>query len=92
VADSAPEWNQNTDTLASFIAWRSATQHIENINQTVEALLGPICQFVCAEMKHQLANQSTTVKTLGLNDIKEREAETQKQIHHLTETVNKLRK
>jgi len=52
MADAAPEWDHDTDTLASFLAWRSATHHIENVNQTVEALLGPICQFVRAEMKH----------------------------------------
>ena len=56
MADGAPEWDHNMDTLASFLAWRSATHLIENINQTIEALLGLICQFVHAEMKHQLAN------------------------------------
>jgi len=71
VTGAAPEWDHDTDTLASFLAWRSASHHIENVNQTVEALLGPICQFVRAEMKHQLANQSTTVKIPSLNDIKE---------------------
>ena len=80
------------DTLASFLAWRSATHHIENVSQTVEALLGLICKFVCAEMKHQLANQSTTIKIPGLQDIKNREEEVQKQILTLTNTINKLTK
>ena len=89
-ADTAPEWDHDTDTLASFLAWRSATQQIENINQTVRALLSLICQFVCAKMKHQLANQSTTVKITGLQDIKNWEEETQKQILTLTNTINEL--
>jgi len=89
-AYAAPEWDHDMDTLASCLAWRSATHHIENVNQTVEALLGPICQFVRAEMKHQLANQSTTVKIPGLQDIKNREEETQKQILTLTNTINEL--
>ena len=79
-----------TDTLAGFIAWKSATHHKEHINHSIEALLGPICQFVRDEMKHQLANQSTTIRILGLQDIRTREEETQKQIHRLTETVDKL--
>jgi len=41
-------------------------------------------------MKHQLANQSTTVKIPGLQDIKNREEETQKQILTLTNTINEL--
>ena len=65
-ADAAPKVDHDTDSLASFLAWRSPTHHIENVNQTVKALLGPICQFVRAEMKHRLANQSTTIKILGL--------------------------
>jgi len=41
-------------------------------------------------MKHQLANQSTTVKIPGLQDIKNWEEETQKQILTLTNTINEL--
>jgi len=41
-------------------------------------------------MKHQLANQSTTVKIPGLQDINNQEEETQKQILTLTNTINKL--
>jgi len=89
-ADAAPEWDHDTDTLASFLTWRSATHHIENVNQTVDALIGLICQLVRAEMKHQLANQSTTVKIPGLQDIKKRREETQKQILTLTNTINEL--
>ena len=77
MVDAAPEWDHDTDTLVRFLAWRSATHHIKNVNQTVEALLSLICQFVRAKMKHQLANQSTTVKISGLNGIKEQEADTQ---------------
>ena len=80
------------DTLASFLACRPATHHIENINQTIEVLLCLICQFVRAEMKHQLANQSTTVKIPGLQDIKNREEEMQEQILTLTNTINELTK
>jgi len=66
MADAASEWDHDMDTLAIFLAWRSTTHHIENINQTIRALLSQICQFVRAEVKHQLANQSTTVKIPGL--------------------------
>jgi len=89
-ADAAPKCDHDTDTLASFLAWRSATHQIENVNQTVEALLSLLCQFVRAEMKHKLANQSTTVKIPGLQDIKNWEEETQKQILTLTNTINEL--
>jgi len=41
-------------------------------------------------MKHQLANQSTTVKIPGLQDIKNREEEMQKQNLTLTNTINEL--
>ena len=46
IADAAPEWDHDTDTLASFLAWRSATHHIENVNQIVEALLGYFSLYV----------------------------------------------
>ena len=86
----APEWDCNTDTLADFFAWKSANHLNEQINRTVEALLGPICQLVHDEMKHQLANQSTTVRIPGLQEVRTREEETEKQILCLTETVDKL--
>jgi len=49
-ADAAPKCDHDTDTLASFLAWRSATHQIENIHQTVEALLSLMCQFVRAKI------------------------------------------
>jgi len=51
-----------------------------------------MCQFVCEELKDQLSNQSTTVRIPGLQDIKNRVEETQKQIHTLNNTVNELTK
>jgi hypothetical protein len=90
--DYAPQWDRDTDTLAGFFAWKSATHHNENVKSTITALLGPICQFVRDEMKHQLANQTTTVSLSVLQDIKKREEETQKHILHLTETITELTK
>jgi hypothetical protein len=86
----APEWDRDTDTLASYLTWTSALHHSEQTNQTGDMLLGPICKFIREELKHQLASQSTTVRIPGLQDIKEHEEETQKQILHLTDTVTKL--
>jgi len=86
----APEWDRDTDTFAGFISWKSAPYHNEHINRSLEALLGPICQFFCDEMKHQLANQSTTIRIPGLQDIRTRKEEMQKQIICLTETIDKL--
>jgi len=86
----APEWDRDTDTLTGFIVWKSATHHNEHINHSVEALLGPIYQFVRNQMKYQLANQSTTVRIPGLQEIRTQEEETQKKILRLTETVDKL--
>jgi hypothetical protein len=88
--DYAPEWDRDTDTLAGFFAWKSAVHHNDNLKSTITSLLGPICQFVRDEMKHQLANQSTTIAIQALQESREREEETQKQIRHLTETVTKL--
>ena len=53
VDDFAPEWDHDTDTLASFLAWKSAQHHTERSNNTITALLGPICQFVRNEIRYQ---------------------------------------
>ena len=90
--DYAPEWDHDTDTLASFLTWKSAAHHNQETKRLIDAVLGPMCQFVRKEMKHQLSNQSTTVRIPGLQDIKNREEETQKQIRTLTNTVNELTK
>jgi hypothetical protein len=90
--DYAPEWDHDTDTLASFLTWKSAAHHNQQTKRLIDAVLGPMCQFVRDEMKCQLANQSTTVRIPGLQEIRDREAETQKQILHLTNTVNELTK
>ena len=90
--DYAPEWDHDTDTLASFLTWKSASHHNQQTKRLIDAVLGPMCQFVREELKHQLANQSTTVRIPGLQEIKNREEETQKQIHTLTHTVNELTK
>jgi len=90
--DYASEWDHDTDTLASFLTWKSATHHNQQTKRLIDAVLGPMCQFVCEELKHQLSNQSTTVRIPGLQDIKNREEKTQKPIHTLTNTVNELTK
>jgi len=88
--DYAPEWDHDTDTLASFLTWKSAAHHNQQTKCLIDTVLGPMCQFVREEMTHQLSNQSTTVRIPGLQDIKNREEETQKQIRTLTNTVNEL--
>jgi len=90
--DYALEWDHDTDTLASFLTWKSAAHHNQQTKRLIDAVLEPMCQFVREEMKHQLSNQSTTVRIPGLQDIKNPEEETQKQIRTLTNTVNELTK
>ena len=90
--DYAPEWDHDTDTLASFLTWKSAAHHNQQTKRLIDAVLGPMCQFVREELKHQLSNQSTMVRIPGLQDIKTQEAETQEQIRTLTNTVNELTK
>jgi len=90
--DYAPKWDHDTDTLASFLTWKSASHHNQQTKRLIDAILVPMCQFVREELKQQLANQSTTVRIPGLQDIKNREEETQQQIRTLTNTVNELTK
>jgi hypothetical protein len=90
--DFAPEWDHDTDTLASFLTWKSAQHHTESTTNTVTALLGPICEFVRTEVRYQLQKHSINVKLPELQDRKASEAETQKQILRLTETITELTK
>jgi len=86
VDDFAPEWDHDTDTLASFLAWKSAQHHTESSNNTITALLQPICQFVRNEIRYQLKNHSATLQ----REMKIQQMETQKQIRQLTETITNL--
>ena len=65
------DWDHDTDTLASFVAWKSELDHTTATNDTTERLLEPICRFIRAEMTHQFAKQSVTVKIPGLKEMKE---------------------
>jgi len=84
--DFAPEWDHDTDTLASFLAWKSAQHHTESSNNTITSLLEPICQFVRNEIRYQLKNHSTTLQ----HEMKNQQMETQKQICQLTATIANL--
>jgi hypothetical protein len=88
--DFAPEWDRDTDTLASFLAWKSAQHHTESSNNTITALLGPICEFVRNEVRYQLKKQVVTVKFPGLQEMKDSNMEMQKHILQLTEMITKL--
>jgi len=88
--DYAPDWDHDTDTLASFLAWKSELDHTTATNDTTERLLEPICRFIRAEMTYQFAKQSVTVKIPGLKEMKKRDLEMQKQISQLTNTITKL--
>jgi len=84
--DFAPEWDHDTDTLASFLAWKSAQHHTESSNNTITSLLEPICQFVRNEIRYQLKNHSTHLQ----REMKNQQMETQKQICQLTATIANL--
>jgi hypothetical protein len=88
--DFAPQWDRDTDTLASFLAWKSAQHHNESSNITITALLGPICQFVRTEVQYQLQKHSFNVKIPGLQEMKDTNVEMQKHILQLTDTITKL--
>jgi hypothetical protein len=88
--DYTPQWDRDTDTLAGFLTWKSATHHNENVKSTITALLGPICQFVRDELRHQLSTHSSKVKIPDIQNMRERNKEMQDEIRHLTETVTKL--
>jgi len=88
--DYAPDWDHNTDTLASFLAWKSLLDHTTATNDTIERLLEPICRFIHTKMTPQFVMQSVTVKIPGLKEMKERDLEMQKQISQLTNTITKL--
>ena len=45
----APDWDHDTDTLASSLTWKSELDHTTATNDTTERLLEPICRFICAE-------------------------------------------
>jgi len=88
--DYAPDWDHDTDTLASFLIWKSELDHTTATNNTTEWLLEPICRFIRAERTYQFATQSVTVRIPGLKVMKERDLEMQKQISQLTNTITKL--
>jgi len=88
--DYAPNWDHDTDTLASFLALKSELHQTSATNDTTERLLEPICRFIHTEMTYQFAKQSVTVKIPGLKEMKERDLEMQKQISRLTNTVTRL--
>ena len=88
--DYTPDWDHDANTLASFLAWKSELYHTTATNNTTERLLELICHFIRAEMTHQFAKQSVTVKIPGLKEMKERDLEIQKQISQLTNTITKL--
>jgi len=68
--DYVPDWDHDTDTLASFLTWKSELDHTTATNDTTEWLLEPICHSIHAEMTHQFAKQSVTVKIPGLKEMK----------------------
>jgi hypothetical protein len=88
--DYAPEWDRDTDTLASYLAWKSTFNSAHHHNLTIIDLLAPICQFVRDELRHQLSTHTSTVKIPDIQEIKEHNKEMQDEILRLTETVTKL--
>jgi hypothetical protein len=88
--DYAPEWDRDTDTLASYLTWKSNFNSAHHHNLAMMDLLGPICQFVRDELRHQLSTHSSKVKVPDIQDIRECNKEMQDEIRHLTETVTKL--
>jgi hypothetical protein len=90
--DYAPQWDHDTDTLASFITYQLKAEGHNITKQTCDTLLTPICHFVRETIKYQMATHAVTVKIPDLEEMKERELETQKHILHLTETITELAK
>jgi hypothetical protein len=89
--DYTPEWDQDTDTLASYLTWKSNFNSALHHNLTMTDLLSPICQFVQNELQHQLSTHSSNVKISGIQDLRESNEEMRNEILRLTETVlNKL--
>jgi hypothetical protein len=88
--DYAPEWDHDTDTLASYLAWKSASTTAHYHNLAVSDFLSPICQFIRDELRHQLSTHSSKVKIPDIQDMRERNKEMQDEIRRLTETVTKL--
>jgi len=89
-ATSGPSSPDAHYSNTSFLAWKSAQHHTETSNNTITALLGPICEFVGNGIRYQLKKHSITIKLPGLQEMKERELETQKHILQLTETITRL--
>jgi hypothetical protein len=88
----APEFNPDTDTLPSFLAWKIESESYACGRRTTDALLQPLCGFIRNEIRYQLGMHPTTVNIPGLKEMQERELETQKHILHLTETITELSK
>jgi len=88
--DYAQEWDHDTDTLASYLAWKIEFESTQTINRITANLLAPITEFVRKEVSHQLTQHAVTVRILGLQEMKDRELEMQKHICTLTNTVTKL--
>lgn len=83
-------WDKDDDTLASYIARKLESELATQTHKFTSNLLKPICKFTREEIRYQLQQQSITVRLSGLQEMKERDFEMQKQILLLTETVAKL--
>jgi hypothetical protein len=88
--DYAPEWDRDTDTLASYLSWKSNFNSALHHNLGMTDLLGPICQFVRNELRHQLSTHTSNVKNPGIQDLRESNKEMRHEILRLTQTVTKL--
>jgi hypothetical protein len=90
--DYAPQWDHDTDTLASFISYQLKAEGHDITKRTCDTLLPPLCKFIRETIQFQLGAISVTIKTPDVEEMKTRELETQKHILHLTETIAELTK
>jgi len=74
-ADYAPECGKDDDTCASYIAWKLESELASQTHKITSDLLEPLCKFTQEEIRHQLQQQSLTVRLPGLQAIKERDLE-----------------
>ena len=88
--DYAPEWDHDTDTLASYVAWKIEFESLQTGNRVTQNLLAPIAEFIRKEVSHQLTQHAVMVRIPDLQEMKDRELEMQKHICTLTDTITKL--
>jgi len=50
--DYAPEWDHDTDTLASYVAWKIEFESLQTSNRVTQNLLAPIAEFVRKEVSY----------------------------------------